>query len=240
MRLNSIAMYPGRDIKISEIGFVAAVRALYGSSNLPVYLGAARFLAPEMTETGAVDHRADIYSLGLILYFLLFSVTPFRYEGEELTGVDETIETEYMDDVLKIVSKMTENNPDHRYQDYASLLEDLKALFLRAAPALRIPAIKKVLGTPIKNQKLFKLLCAVFASSINGSLIVKEGEARRTFFLRNREIIYYESNQPEENIWQWLVDKKEIDPRNRPFTPGNLPTSSKSNVVKRGATFGRF
>ena len=216
LRLNSIALYPGGKVKISEIGFCAAVRALYGPSNLQLYLGAARFLAPEMTLSGSVDHRADIYSLGLILYYLLFTVTPFRYEGDNLAGESPAVETEYMDQVLKIVTKMTENSPDSRYQNYDSLLADLHQLYSKSAPPLRIPVVKNRLGEVIKNQKLFKLLSVVYASSISGALQVREDDAIRTFLIRNREIIYYESNQTEENIWQWLVEKREIDPRHLP------------------------
>jgi hypothetical protein len=216
LRLNSIVLYPAGQIKISEMGFVAGVRALYGATNLAVYLGAARFLSPEITSNGPVDHRADIYSLGLILYFLLFSVTPFRYEGEKLTEGEETIETDYMEDVLKIVSRMTESHPGNRYQDYHSLLKDLKALYDRSAPSVNCPVIKNYHGAAIKNQKLFKLLCVVFASAINGALTVTQGETQRTFFVRNREIVYYESSNPQESIWEWLVEKKELDAKHKP------------------------
>lgn len=233
LRLNSILMFPGKQIKIAEIGFAAAVRALYGSTNLPLYLGAARFLAPEMTGSGSVDHRADIYSLGLILYFLLFSVTPFRYEGEKLAGNEETIEIEYMDEVLKIVSKMTENNPDKRYQDYESLLQDLRLLFVRSAPSVKVPAINNHAGSVIKNQKLFKLLCALYASSTNGALTVMDSGVRRTFYLRNRDIIYFESSMPEEGIFAWLIEKKEIDPKNQPSDQEPLQRAL-SRIVSKG------
>ena len=216
LRLHSIAIYPGGSIKISELGFVAAVRAMYGGVNLPVYLGAARFLAPEITTNGAVDYRADIYSLGLILYFLLFSVTPFRYEGEKLMGAEETIEQEYMDDVLKIISKMTENNPDRRYRDYHSTLKDLRSLYAKCSPAIHVPTLKNISGPVIKNQKFFKLLCAVYASSSVGCVTVSEKEIRRSLYIRKSEVVSFESNKPEESIWEWLIERKEIDPKNRP------------------------
>src|SRR5262245_6249183 len=115
LRLNNILVFPDGRIKITEIGFVAAVSAVFGAANLPVYLGSARFVAPEMiVPVAIVDHRADIYSLGLILYFLLFSVTPFRYEGEKLTASGESSEVDSMDEVLKVISKMTENRVDKR------------------------------------------------------------------------------------------------------------------------------
>jgi len=233
LRLNSILMYPGGEIKISEIGFVASVRALFGESNLPVYLGAARFLAPEMTLKGAVDHRADIYSLGLIFYFLLFSATPFRYEGEALTGPSQNIEIDSMDGVLKVISKMTETQPGRRYQDYESLLEDLRSFLSRSNTAGNLPIVKRSIGDPIKNQKLFKLLCVLYASGLNGTLTAIEGPIRRVFYIRTRDVVYFESNQPEEDIWNWLVEKKEIDPKNKP-SPNEKLSRGINRVIDRG------
>jgi serine/threonine protein kinase len=216
LRVNSILLFSDHVVKISELGFAAAVRALFGFSNFAVYLGATRFLAPEMTTAQPVDYRADIYSLGLILYFLLFNATPFRYEGERLPEPTEKTEIENLPEILKVISKMTEANPDKRYQDYDSLIQDLRSLFIQCAPIVKVPRLKRSSGEGIKNQKLFKLMCVLFASRSNGSLSVIDGPARRTFYIRDRHVIYFESNQPEENIWKWLVQKKEMEAKNVP------------------------
>jgi len=215
LRPNSILIYPDGQIKISEMGFVAAVRALFGSTDLPVYLGTARFLAPEMTVNGTVDFRSDIYSLGLIFYFLMFGVTPFRYEGQQLTGKSETTEADQITQVLKIVGKMTENNPNNRYQDYPSLLVDLRGLMAVSADSVSVPAVKSYLGGSITNQ-IFKTMSALYASGTSGVLSVEQDSSRRHLYIRNREIIFFESNRPDDNIWNWLVEKKEISPANKP------------------------
>jgi serine/threonine protein kinase len=230
LRLNSILIYPDGAIKISEIGFVAAVRALFGPANLPVYLGAARFLAPEMTSPGVVDHRADIYSLGLILYFLLFSTTPFRFEGEKLTASGEWNEFDSAKDLLKVVSKMTENDPAKRYQDYESLLEDLRTFFTRSMGKIGIPFVKRSIGEAIKRQQLFRVLCALYASGADGTLTATEGEIRRTFYIRKKEIVYFESTHPEEDIWNRLIEKGELDPKQRPG-----PNESMARAINRMA-----
>jgi serine/threonine protein kinase len=240
LRLNSILIFPDRTIKISEIGFVAAVRALFGAANLPVYLGPARFLAPEMTGSGAVDHRADIYSLGMILYFLLFSPTPIRYEEEKLEGTSDDTEVENVEDILKVIAKMTENNPEKRYQDYESLLRDLRSLSASLTPAVKTPTMKPFTTEAIRNQKLFKLMSVLFASGTNGALTVIDGDARKTFYIRNRDIIYFESNQPEDDIWRWLIDKKEIDAKNLPPQHETLQPVLTRVLSKGGIRFKDF
>jgi len=177
-----------------------------------------------MMLSGAVDHRADIYSLGLILYLMLFTVTPFRYEGEKLTATAENPEINSMDEILKVISKMTEGRPEKRYQDYATLLEDLRVFMVRSTPGVKLPVVKST-GDSIKNQKMFKLLCVLYASNSNGILTIQDQDASRIFYIRNRDVIYFESNVEEENIWSWLIDKKEIDPKNKPSSQDPLSRS---------------
>ncbi|MCZ2341031.1 MAG: protein kinase [Bacteroidales bacterium] len=90
-------------------------------------LGTAEFLAPEQAmDSHAVDIRADIYSLGMTLYFLLSGKTPF---GEGGTTAQKLIWhqirppkpiQEYRPDVpdalWNVLQKMLAKSPDERYQ----------------------------------------------------------------------------------------------------------------------------
>lgn len=48
-------------------------------------VGTPSYMAPEMIQRESPDHRADIYSLGVLLYYALTGVNPFRAENREET-----------------------------------------------------------------------------------------------------------------------------------------------------------
>jgi tetratricopeptide (TPR) repeat protein len=128
---------------------------------------------------------------------------------------------------------MTEPNPAQRYQDYGSLIQDLRFLSGRFAPIVKVPRLKRSSEEGIKNQKLFKLMCVLFASRANGSLSIIDDDARRTFYIRDRHIIYFESNQAEENIWRRLVEKKEIEAKNVPPKRATLHATLNNVLAKK-------
>jgi serine/threonine protein kinase len=88
--------------------------------------GAADYVAPEQTlETGDIDHRADVYSLGCTLYFLLTGRPPFsegtiaerilKHQKEQPAPVSEQ-RPEVPQELAAIAEKMMAKDPSERYQ----------------------------------------------------------------------------------------------------------------------------
>jgi hypothetical protein len=94
-----------------------------------------------------VDHRTDIYSLGLVLYELLILSPPFRADSREL--LLRQIATKSLTpatwrnrsvprDLESIIHKAAARDPDERYQSAGGLAEDLQR-FLDGKPVSAPP-----------------------------------------------------------------------------------------------------
>jgi serine/threonine protein kinase len=72
-------------VKVLDFGIAKLRLDLAGHTvnTLPgTLVGTPRYMSPEQCRgTGTIDHRADIYALGIILYEMLTGVPPFQSEG---------------------------------------------------------------------------------------------------------------------------------------------------------------
>ena len=67
------------EVKVIDFGLAKAIADAGGEMDLTRggFVGTANFASPEQFESGAVDVRSDIYSLGATLWFALTGKTPF-------------------------------------------------------------------------------------------------------------------------------------------------------------------
>ncbi len=73
-------------VKVTDFGIArAAADAQEGLTQPGMVLGTARYLSPEQARGKPVDHRSDIYSLGIVLYEMLAGGPP--YPGESPVAV---------------------------------------------------------------------------------------------------------------------------------------------------------
>ena len=112
-------------------------------------LGTPRYMSPEQVEAKYVDHRSDLYSLGLILFEIFTSELPFRGDSalqimfQRVTAEPKdprTLRPELPDYLANIILKCLERDPAKRYQSAREILTDLDA---QNTPLLSPPARPK-------------------------------------------------------------------------------------------------
>jgi Tol biopolymer transport system component len=111
-------------------------------------VGTVGYMSPEQVRGGSVDHRADIFSTGALLYELLAGRPPFSGEtaAEMMTATLRTDPPELPavvpDAIQRIVRRCLEKNPEERFQsarDLAFALRQLTGSSSAAAPDAKRP-----------------------------------------------------------------------------------------------------
>jgi serine/threonine protein kinase len=97
-----------------------------------VIAGTPRYMAPEQAQGDGVDHRADLFSLGSVMYAMCTGRPPFRAETamavlrricEEQPRPIRQINPEIPDWLAEIVEKLHEKHPADRFQSAAEVAE---------------------------------------------------------------------------------------------------------------------
>jgi serine/threonine protein kinase len=131
-------------VKVSDLGLAKILTENTEVTATGVGIGSPYFIAPEQADdASSVDHRVDIYSLGITLLFLLTGKRP--YEGNTpfsivLAHVNKPLPsgadlgTNLPTEVEDLIRRMAAKDRNDRYQDYDSLLADVRRVREGFAP----------------------------------------------------------------------------------------------------------
>jgi serine/threonine-protein kinase len=136
---NIFAAHRGRvsDVaKLLDFGLAKPLAAV-GDSQLTqegTLAGSPLFMSPEQVTGDAPDARTDIYSLGVVMYFLLSGRTPFAHENpmkimiahahEDPPSLSE-LDPDIPHDLAGVVMRCLEKDPNHRFPSAVALRESL-------------------------------------------------------------------------------------------------------------------
>jgi serine/threonine protein kinase len=143
LKSQNIIINPSNQIKIIDFG-LAHTAHLQGMTATGLIMGTPEYMAPEQVEGKRVDERADIYSLGIILYELFTGQVPFTGDSAIAVGFKQmkeqppaprSIAAHVPPEVETIIMKCLEKNPLQRYPTVTEVKHQLEAAMLRPVPA---------------------------------------------------------------------------------------------------------
>jgi tetratricopeptide (TPR) repeat protein/tRNA A-37 threonylcarbamoyl transferase component Bud32 len=167
----NIAISPEGRVRIMDFG-LAKLRGESAITKTGGVAGTLAYMSPEQVKGLEVDHRSDIWSLGVVLYELLTGKTPFGglYEAAALYSIinekptpPSEINPAIPGDTEAIVLRALEKRPESRYQSMKEVVEDLKRVQSEGAGEVQ-PALLTTKGRSRKKSFRRRVMIAALVS----------------------------------------------------------------------------
>ena len=121
--------------RVLDFGIARVAHQHDASASGDIAAGSPYYMAPEQARFETVDRRADVFSLGVVLYELLTDLKPFR--GATLSEITNAvlkhdpplankIDPNIPEALAQITARAMEKNPDNRYRSARSFSRELR------------------------------------------------------------------------------------------------------------------
>jgi hypothetical protein len=158
---SNVLLDEGRWILLTDFGLAKMVEGSAVLTASGVGVGTPAYMAPEQGQGEAVDARADIYSLGIVLYEILTGRVPYEAETPmavvikhitEPLPLPRSINPAIPEAVERVILKALAKEPGDRFASAVEMVEALKAVVATAPEAMpeaaAVPAVEPPLPTP--------------------------------------------------------------------------------------------
>jgi serine/threonine-protein kinase len=174
-------------VTLTDFGIAKATTDAEQLTRTGTLMGTPEYMAPEQAEGGSVDHRTDLYALGVVLYQMLAGRVPFRGTTPHATlhaviyeppPPLHQINLEVSPPVEAVVLRAIAKEPDQRFQSGSELARALRAALASQPipvplppqqPAARLPHRRSpALWIALAMAVVLAFLLIVFAVLLTG------------------------------------------------------------------------
>lgn len=156
-------------IKVTDFGIARFSRQDLRATSEDKAIGSVHYISPEQARGDITDEKADIYSVGVMLYEMLTGRVPFDADNAVSVAIMQLqsvptppreINPDIPEGLEEITVKAMQKEPDSRYQSAAEMLKDIDEFkrnpsihfeykyFVDETPTRFVEAITKVKGEP--------------------------------------------------------------------------------------------
>jgi len=128
---DNVHILPGGVIKLTDFG-IARITAEPSITSQGQVFGTPSYMSPEQVASHTVDHRTDLFSLGITLYEMLTGRKPFQGDSVitityNIMNLQPTMPVGVPGPLQQILQRALSKDPNLRYQNAAAMAADLRA-----------------------------------------------------------------------------------------------------------------
>jgi predicted Ser/Thr protein kinase len=121
---------------LMDFGIARAAETDLAVTQTGMALGTPHYMSPEQAKGQTVDHRSDLYSLGVVFYYLLTGSVPYHADSAVAIGIKHLTEPvptlpAYLQALQCFIDRLMAKRPEDRYQSAAELIAELQQVDAR-------------------------------------------------------------------------------------------------------------
>jgi Serine/threonine protein kinase len=121
---------------LMDFGIARAAETDLSVTQTGMALGTPHYMSPEQAKGQPVDHRSDLYSLGVVFYYLLTGSVPYHADSAVAIGIKHLTEPvptlpAYLRGLQRFIDSLMAKLPEDRYQSAAELIAELQLVDVR-------------------------------------------------------------------------------------------------------------
>ena len=211
---NVLVSYDGA-VKLIDFGIAKVRKQGYEATRAGVLKGKFGYMSPELIEARTVDARADVFSLGVVLWELLATERLFAGDNEFVTlelvrraevDAPSTRNPAVPPELDRIILRALARDPEARYQTAAELADDL-ARFLHTQ------------GFSPTNKDLAAWMRGQFSQDLESERLKSQQHARITLGPDGEVVQGSQDEEEEEPTALWQPDDGMADEWARATSP---------------------